>query len=219
MPQELTKQDILELFKESDVRFQKRLAEGLEKSRKELEKDLLKSRRKLEEDLERSRKEFDKDLKQSREEFDKKLGELTGTWGKFVEELVAPNSIQLFKDRGIEVTTSFQRVKEKRDGKDFYQIDLFLLNDIYAIAVEVKSTLSVADVKEHLKRLEKIQKYPPKHFDLKGTLLLGAVAGIIVDGDADKYAYKKGLFVLRQQGNIVEIVNDKDFVPREWKVE
>jgi hypothetical protein len=49
--------------------------------------------------------------------------------------------------------------------------------------------------------------------------IYGAVAGMIVEGEANKYAYKKGLFVLRQKGNIVEIVNDFKFKPKEWKVE
>jgi len=29
---------------------------------------------------------------------------------------------------------------------------------------------------------------------------------------------KKSFFVLRQKGNIVEIVNDEKFKPKEWKV-
>ena len=178
MKEELTKQDILKLFAESDARFEKRA-------------------RKL----------------------DKQIGELTGTWGKFVEELVAPNSVELFKQRGIEATTTVQRIEEKRNGKPYYQIDLLLYNDTYVVVVEVKSTLKVSNVDEHLERLEKIQKSPPKRINLRGAILLGAVAGIIIEEDADKYAYKKGLYVLRQKGNIVEIANDENFRPREWKVD
>ena len=264
--EQLTKQDILELFKESDRRFSMWLREGLEESRRafderlakealerkksrrefderlakealereesriKIEQDLARSRMRLEQELadsrrefdrrlEKSRKEFERDLKKSRKEFNKKIGELTGTWGRFVEELVKPKSVELFRNRGIEVTTIFPGVIGKKDNEDFYQIDLFLINDTQAIAVEVKSTLKVVDVDEHLERLEKIRKYPPKRFDLKGVKLLGAVAAIIIDGDADKYAYKKGLFVLRQKGNIVEIVNDRKFKPKEWLIE
>ena len=130
MDSELTKQDILELFAESDARFEKRL----ERSDAHFEK--------------RS-EEFENRLK----ELDKRLGELTGTWGKFVEELVAPNSIELFRERGIDVTTSFQRIREKRNGKDYYQIDLMLGNDNHVVIVEVKSILKVIDVNEHLERL------------------------------------------------------------------
>ena len=222
--EELTKQDILELFAESDARFEKRLArEALEreKSRKEFEERL--AREALE--REKSRKEFEERLareaeerEKSKKELDKQIGGLTGTWGKFVEELTAPNSVELFKKRGIEITTMAQRIERKRDGKPYYQIDLLLYNETSVIVVEVKSVLKVADVDEHLERLEKIQEVPPKVFNLRGKTLLGAVAGIIIEEDADKYAYRKGLYVLRQKGNIVEIANDENFEPREWKV-
>ena len=75
------------------------------------------------------------------------------------------------------------------------------------------------DVKEHLERLEKIKKVQPEKINMGSTTLYGAVAGIIVENDADKFAYKQGLFVLRQKGSIVEIMNDKEFVPKEWKVD
>ncbi len=47
---------------------------------------------------------------------------------------------------------------------------------------------------------------------------MGAVAGIIVDQNADKYAEKKGLFVIKQKGNIVEITNSKNFKPKEYLI-
>jgi hypothetical protein len=206
MPQELTKQDILELFKESDRRFTKRL----EEFDKRLEKEA--SAR------EKSREELEKELTKSRKEFDKRLGDITNMWGLFVEELVQPNSIQLFVQRGIDVVDSVQHIKGKRNGKDDYEIDLLLYNKKYVVVVEVKSQLKQDDVDEHLERLKKIQENPPAIVNLKGKTLLGAVAGIVIDKDVDRYAYKKGLFVLRQQGNIVEIANDENFVPREWKV-
>ena len=96
---------------------------------------------------------------------------------------------------------------------------MLLINSNVAVVVEVKSSLSIDDVNEHLERIEKIRKVSPKRIDLSGVTIYGAVAGMIVEGEADKYAYKKGLFVLRQKGNIVEIVNDFKFKPKEWTVE
>ena len=101
----------------------------------------------------------------------------------------------------------------------YYEIDLLLINSQIAVAVEIKSSLSVDDVKEHLERLEEIRKVQPEKINMGGTTLYGAVAGIIVENDADKFAYKHGLFALRQKGIIVQIMNDKAFVPNEWKVE
>jgi len=193
---ELTKQDILELFAEQ--------AKQINQQSKNFENLLLKER------AERN---------QSRIEFDKKLGELSGTWGKFVAEMVKPKIVELFKEKGIQIETTIQSVEGFKNGQKFYEIDLLLINTNVAVVVEIKSSLSVDDINEHLERIEKIRKIAPKRIDLSGVTIYGAVAGMIVEGEADKYAYKKGLFVLRQKGNIVEIVNDFKFIPKEWKVE
>ena len=166
-----------------------------------------------------AKKEFDRELKASRNEFNKKLGELTGTWGKFVTEMVTPKLVEMFQQRNIPIETTMEKIKGFIGKQEYYEIDLLLINTKYAVAVEVKSTLNIASVDEHLDRLQKIQKICPKRVDLKGMSVYGAVAGMIIDEKADKYAYRNGLFVLRQKGNIVEIVNDKKFEPKEWKVE
>ena len=217
MRTELTKQDILELLDKQAKEFHERLLESdkkMEKSRMELDESLKKSRIEFDESLKKSQKESEK----SRKDFNKRLGQLTGTWGKFVAEMVRPKIIKLFKDKGIPIKTTYQNVVGLLDDKMYYEIDLLLINSKIAVVVEIKSSLSVDDVKEHLERLEKIQKVQPERMDLSGATLMGAVAGMIVENDADRFAYKHGLYVLRQKGNLVEIINDKEFVPKEWKV-
>ena len=210
MKTELTKQDILEL---------------LDRQAKEFHERILESDRKLDMSIEKSRLEFDERLKKSQKEseksrrdFNTRLGQITGTWGKFVAEMVKPKIMKLFKDKGIPIKTTYQNVVGLLDDKMYYEIDLLLINSKIAVVVEIKSSLSVDDVKEHLVRLEKIQKVQPERLDLRGATLMGAVAGMIVENDADRFAYKHGLYVLRQKGNLVEIINDDEFVPKEWKV-
>jgi len=192
----LTYENVLNLIREQSIEFRQQSIEfqkNLDKERIEREK--------------------------SRIEFDKKLGKLAGTWGKFVAEMVRPKIVELFNGKGIQIETTVQAVEGFKDGQRYYEIDLLLINTNVAVVVEIKSSLSVEDVNEHLERIEKIRKISPKRIDLSGVTIYGAVAGMMVEGEADKYAYKKGLFVLRQNGNIVEIVNDARFQPREWKVE
>lgn len=200
MKSELTKQDILDLLDRQAKEFHQRLLESEQSS-------------------EKSRKEFEESMQKSRAEFDKRLGELGGTWGRFVAEMVRPRIVELFKERGILVQTMVEKVFGFLGNEKYYEIDMLLLNSDIAVAVEVKTTLGIDDVKDHLDRLDKIRKVQPKRINLGGVKLYGAVAGMIIENDADRYAYKKGLFVLRQKGNVVEIVNDDKFVPKEWKVE
>ena len=79
--------------------------------------------------------------------------------------------------------------------------------------IEAKTTLGVDDVKEHLERLEKFKSFFPEYADRK---VIGAVAGIVIDEGSDKFAYKKGLFVIEQSGDTVKITNDDEFSPIEW---
>ena len=136
-----------------------------------------------------------------------------------MEEMVRPKILELFSERGIEIHTTFQNVVGLIGKERYYEIDLLLINKDIAVAVEIKSKLSKDDVDEHLERLGKIQKIQPERINFSGVKLYGAVAGMIIENQADRYAYKNGLYVLRQKGNLVEIVNDEKFVPKEWKVE
>jgi hypothetical protein len=40
--------------------------------------------------------------------------------------------------------------------------------------------------------------------------------GIEITGEADKFAYQAGLFVLGQAGENVAILNDEKFTPKVW---
>lgn len=82
-----------------------------------------------------------------------------------------------------------------------------------ALLIEVKSTLTVEAVNEHLERLADFKNFFPEHPDKK---IYGAVAGIVIDENADRYAYKQGLFVIAQSGEAVKVLNDEKFQPRAW---
>ena len=160
-------------------------------------------------------KETDKRFKETDKKIEKlseNIGGLTGKWGKFVEGLVAPGAIRMFKERGIEVKETYTRADSIRNGKRM-EIDVLVVNEEYVIAIEVKSTLTVEAVNEHLKDLQRFKEFFP-HF--KARKVIGAVAGIVMEERADKYAYRKGLFVIGQTGETVKILNDKSFEPKEW---
>ena len=78
--------------------------------------------------------------------------------------------------------------------------------------MEVKTTLKVEDVKKHIKkRLKKFYSFFPEY---ERKQIYGGVAYIDVNEEADKFAYRQGLFVLALSGeNLVEIKNDENFKP------
>jgi hypothetical protein len=93
-------------------------------------------------------------------------------------------------------------------------VDLLLENGDTVLAVEVKTTLTSADVRDHLERMGKLRRYADEHQDRRK--LLGAVAGAIASNEVKAYAVKNGFFVLEQSGDTVKISVPEDFKPREW---
>ena len=141
-----------------------------------------------------------------------KVDALTGKWGRFVEGLIAPGAVSMFKERGIEIDRIFQRVKARKDG-DRMEIDILGVNKEYAVLIEVKSTLGVEDVKEHTERMKAFKRFFPEYSDRK---VVGAVAGIVIDENADRFAYRQGFFVIAQTGETAKILNDEKFKPKTW---
>jgi RecB family endonuclease NucS len=95
------------------------------------------------------------------------------------------------------------------------EIDILATNKDSVIVVEVKTTLKVEDVNDFIsEKLSRFFEFFPKY---KGMTLYGAVAGIRIEESADRYAYRKGLFVLTLSGEgMVVILNDEKFRPNEW---
>jgi hypothetical protein len=70
-------------------------------------------------------------------------------------------------------------------------------------------------VEHHVKRMELIKKYPPA--EVRGKLLLGAMAGGEVDPDVASFAHDNGFFVLELAGEAVRLVTPPSgFTPKEW---
>jgi RecB family endonuclease NucS len=130
-----------------------------------------------------------------------------------VEALVAPGALKLFQERGAPVTGTVQRAKQRKDGEEM-EIDILAKNSEAVVAVEVKTTLKVADVDDFLAELPRFHEFFDEY---RGLKLYGAVAGVNIEEKADRYAYKNGLFVLTLSGaGTVVILNNEKFVPKDF---
>ena len=162
-------------------------------------------------------KETSQLIKASSDKADKYLGkinELDRNWGKLVESLMAPSIVTQFQKEKFEIDGMSQRTMKRKDGKTL-EIDALLTNNHIVIPVEIKTTLNVKAVDEHIEK----HLIPFKHFfpEYQNKTVYGAVAYIHVEENADRYAYKKGLYVLTFGDNdMVVIKNDKNFKPVEF---
>jgi hypothetical protein len=152
------------------------------------------------------------ELKRTVERTSKAVDSLTTRWGRFVEELVEPAVLRLFQEKGIDIKEVYPRARVKRQGIAM-EIDILGVDDTDLVVVECKSRLSQDDVDEFIEKLTRFKIAFPHYQNYRAY---GAVAGIEINEGIDRYAYKKGLFVIKPSGDTVAIINDADFQPNTW---
>ncbi len=231
----LTYQKVLEMFAESSKLID-RLSAKAEKDREQAEKDreqAEKDREQVEKDreqAEKDREQAEKDRKELRRlqklsnDTNKRIADISDNIGRFAEEQVRPKILYLFRHRipspDLQFVSSRFEV-ETNDDIFLAEFDLLLTNDVdNSVAVEVKNRLRQADVDEHLDRLEKVKSHPnrKKNKFIDGTTMYGAVAGMIVTREVERYAMKKGLYVVAPSGEGVEVKNKPDFKAASWEI-
>ena len=84
----------------------------------------------------------------------KNMGDIGNRMGEFVEHMVEPTVVKLFRSQGIEVHEVHSGVHVERHGEAL-EVDLLVVNDGALVAVECKSKLTQEHVDAHLLRMEK----------------------------------------------------------------
>ena len=161
------------------------------KAHKELEKAI------------RETQEAHKETEKAIRETQRNIGGLNNTIGSLVEHIMTPDLPRKFKQFGFtfnRITT----VKWAVEGNVYAEIDGLLENGNQAMAVEVKTTLRLKDVDNHVERMERIRKYANEQGDKRE--FLGAMAATIIDSSTKTYALSKGFFIIEPSGEDVKIV-------------
>jgi len=146
-----------------------------------------------------------KETQQAVKETQKNIGGLNNTLGSMVERIMTPDLPRKFKPLGF----TFDKITTIV----YAEIDGLLENGTQAMAVEVKTTLEIEDINDHLKRMEKIQKYADEHGDKRDFLC--SIAAMIVKPKPKEYALKQGLFVIEPSGEDVKVTKP-EIEPRVW---
>lgn len=166
-------------------------------------------------DAEKKRAEEDAKYKREMREINRQLGKLGNRLGEFVQEMVYPAAVDLFRARGLNVHQVMRNVRGLDDnGRTRMEIDLLVINNSELVALECKSEVIVDDIKRHLERLTEFKDAFPQY---KNYRVLGAVAGMVWKGDGIvEFAEKAGFFALMQSGDMVQMGNSKGFEPHIW---
>lgn len=183
----------------------------LAQSQKETDRKFQETDRKFQ-DTERVIKEMSRETEQKIKEVSASVGRLSNRLGDFIEDAVRPSAARLFQARGIDVHEVHQNIRSQRGGEGI-ELDLLVVNEGDIVAIECKSKLSCDDVNEHLERLSQLKRLLPAY---ASNRLIGAMAAMVIEDNAASYAYRKGLYVIGQSGDHLEIRNHSGFIPKIW---
>ncbi|MEW6686635.1 MAG: DUF3782 domain-containing protein [Candidatus Edwardsbacteria bacterium] len=176
---------------------------------KESIKDLIERQKKTDEQL----KKTDEQIRRT----DRNVGNLTDGWGKFVEGLVEPSVPKLFSKLGIKIYGIYPRAR-KILNRRYLEIDVLGTGQRkdgreVVIVTEVKSELKQRDVDDVVETLNLFPKFFKEYKDRE---IIGAVAGIRLQKGIERYAERRGLYVLAPSGETMMILNEKGFKPKVW---
>ena len=161
---------------------------------------------------------FDDEIEKSRIEFDKGMNEMHGIWNSawsdFVKSLTSSSLAKMLQDWIPSINMIMKNIEGQRNGHDC-GMDIIVFNNEALVAIEVKSILSIKDVKKFLEKLKNFHILFPY---FKNYKVYGAVAYLKVTQNAEKFAMKQGLFVIRATGDSGEVLNKKgSFEPQAIK--
>jgi len=211
-------------MKESAERHEREMKESAERHEREMKEGAERHEREMKESAEQraeQRKEFEREMKKLRQEteksnieFNQKLGKYIILFGEITEYTMAPKLREKFIEFGFDFHKTNREISVRDSVNDiFFEVDVMLENGDTAMLVDIKTNLTFKYINNHITRIEKMRKYA----DLRGDkrAFLGAVAGVVVEGDARKYALDQGFYLIEPSGESISITppNGK---PKEW---
>jgi predicted RecB family endonuclease len=161
-------------------------------------------------ETDRQMKETDRQMKSMGLQF----GKLNNRFGELAEHLVAPGIMEKFNALGSHFDSLAPNLRISENGRVVAEIDIFMENSAFSVAIEVKTRPLVGDVKEHIERLAVLRRHKDRVHDIRK--IHGAVAGAIMSESVRRHAQKAGFYVIEQSGDTVKIDIPEGFIPREW---
>jgi hypothetical protein len=195
-----TDRQLRERAAETDRKLKEQAAET-DRQLKELAAQTEEKYRLSQEEYAKWRKEREKEHKK----LEQALGKLGNKLGEMAEHLMKAGLVDKFKALGHTFTKSSPQVVYLKDTGAFgAEVDILLENEKTVMAVEVKNTLTIKDVKDHLKRLAFLRDYADNCGDTKRYY--GAVAGMVISESARQFALKSGFFLIEPSGETAAII-------------
>jgi hypothetical protein len=168
------------------------------------------------------RAEEEKKWAREQKRLDRELAKHGDRIGDLVCAMIEAGLVRKFNKLGYQILTQSRRGMYytynpqgvKNENSISGDIDFFMEGIEADILVEVKTKAKQRDITKHIERLEKYRKV----CDIGGNAhrkVVGAIGGGIIPDDVEKFALKKGLFVIKQSGERVKLLQPEGG-PKVW---
>jgi len=172
--------------------------------------ELKESQKKTDEMQRRTEAQLNKTIKKL-DDIGAKLGEMGIVQGKIAEDLFYRNVRHAFGQKNMTFSDVRRNLKKKGVG----EYDIVAVENDTVLVVSVKNKLERYMIDSFLnEKLPKFRQIFPQYSDFR---LLGGVGALVMDDGVGRYAEKKGLYVMTQNGEGgAMLVNRKNFMAKEF---
>jgi len=172
--------------------------------------ELKESQKKTDEQLDRTDAQLNKTIKKL-DDIGTTLGEMGIVQGKIAEDLFYRNVRHVFGQKNM----AFSDVRRNLKKKGVAEYDIVAVENDTVLVVSVKNKLERYMIDSFLnEKLPKFRQIFPQYRDFR---LLGGVGALVMDDGVGRYAEKKGLYVMTQNGEGgAMLVNRKSFTAKEF---
>ena len=149
----------------------------------------------------------------------KKWGELSNKMGTLAEDFVAPSIPRILRtvkgcpeDQVDWVAVRFRR-RHAEDRARSQEFDVVAAWGEYVLINETRSSLNAKDIDDFVELMAQVRHFFPEYAERR---FIGAIASLYVDESVVRYGQKQGLLVLGLGEDLMDVLNDPGFEPREF---
>lgn len=164
-------------------------------------------------------RDFREESRRERIEMRRQWGELSNRLGTMAEDLVAPSVPRILRtvvgcpeDHVDSLAVRVRRLAPS-DRSRSQEFDVVAVCGEYVLINETKSRLAPIDVATFVEELATVRDFFPEY---AGKRIIGAIALLYVDESLVRHAQKQGLIVLGFGEDVMDVLNDPGFKPREF---
>jgi len=130
----------------------------------------------------------------------------------FKEEFMLAEIADLFAQRKLKVDKIAENIQAWR-SEELIDFDMLAYGEKHAVVVNLYSTVESGEIDEFVDDLVKFKLFFKEYADHK---VVGAIGALDISTENIKYAFSKGLYVMKKTGEFVAILNRKTFKPTTW---